>query len=107
MLRSSPHAVAPMCSSLVPPPDSLLGAPHFSLHASYTPKAVQAFLAYQKYKLGADSALFSQEYIDPTADPNAAGTIGNDYTGYSADTDPTATADPAFDGSAGYQGQEY
>ncbi|XP_010890812.1 synaptogyrin-1a isoform X1 [Esox lucius] len=69
--------------------------------------AVQAFLAYQKYKLGADSALFSQEYVDPTADPNAAAPMGNDYSGYSADMDPAATTEPAFDGSAGYQGQEY
>ncbi|XP_055736897.1 synaptogyrin-1-like isoform X1 [Salvelinus fontinalis] len=69
--------------------------------------AVQAFLGFQKYKLGADSALFSQEYVDPTADPNAAAPMGTDYTGYTADTDPTASTELAFDGSTGYQGQEY
>ncbi|XP_021480241.1 synaptogyrin-1 isoform X2 [Oncorhynchus mykiss] len=69
--------------------------------------AVQAFLGFQKYKLGADSALFSQEYVDPTADPNAAASMGTDYTGYTADIDPAASTELAFDGSTGYQGQEY
>ncbi|CAB1341518.1 unnamed protein product, partial [Coregonus sp. 'balchen'] len=69
--------------------------------------AVQAFLGFQKYKLGADSALFSQEYVDPTADPNTVAPMGTDYTGYTADIDPVASTEPAFDGSAGYQGQEY
>ncbi|CDQ73276.1 unnamed protein product [Oncorhynchus mykiss] len=73
-------------------------------HFSY---AVQAFLGFQKYKLGADSALFSQEYVDPTADPNAASPMGTDYTSYAADIDTAASTEPAFDGSAGYQGQEY
>nr|XP_046185902.1 synaptogyrin-1-like isoform X1 [Oncorhynchus gorbuscha] len=69
--------------------------------------AVQAFLGFQKYKLGADSALFSQEYVDPTADPNAASPMGTDYTSYATDIDTAASTEPAFDGSAGYQGQEY
>lgn len=68
---------------------------------------MQAFLGFQKYKLGADSALFSQEYVDPTADPNAAASMGTDYTGYTADIDPAASTELAFDGSTGYQGQEY
>lgn len=88
----------------MPIPFSIARPPHNTLSAL---KAVQAFLGFQKYKLGADSALFSQEYVDPTADPNAAASMGTDYTGYTADIDPAASTELAFDGSTGYQGQEY
>lgn len=93
-----------IASILLPIPFSIVRPPHNTLS---TLKAVQAFLGFQKYKLGADSALFSQEYVDPTADPNAASPMGTDYTSYAADIDPAASTEPAFDGSAGYQGQEY
>ncbi|KAJ8345757.1 hypothetical protein SKAU_G00299500 [Synaphobranchus kaupii] len=68
-------------------------------------EAGQAFLGFQRYKLGADSALFSQDYADPSQDPAAA-----PYTAYPGVADmesPPANTEPAFDGSAGYQGQSY
>uniref|UniRef100_A0A3B4DH85 Synaptogyrin n=1 Tax=Pygocentrus nattereri TaxID=42514 RepID=A0A3B4DH85_PYGNA len=62
--------------------------------------AGQAFLAFQRYKLGADSALFSQDYTDPSQDAAAAPYRG---TG----SYQQASGDGVFDGSAGYQRQEY
>ncbi|RXN32514.1 synaptogyrin-1 isoform X1 [Labeo rohita] len=74
-------------------------------------QAAQAFLAYQRYKLGADSALFSQDYTDPSQDAGAV-----PYSSYSAGDaleSPGGTGsyqqngDSVFDGPAGYQRQEY
>lgn len=70
-------------------------------------KAVQALLGFQKYKMGADSALFSQQYADPNQDPNAAPPAGTEYTGYSADMEAPANTDAGYDGTAGYQSQDY
>lgn len=85
-----------------------------SLHSALwlAEQAGQAFLAFQRYKLGADSALFSQDYTDPSED--AAATVP--YSSYSAGDDlesPGGTGsyqqstEGVYDGSAGYQRQEY
>ncbi|KAJ8363229.1 hypothetical protein SKAU_G00120600 [Synaphobranchus kaupii] len=75
-------------------------------------QAGQAFLAFQRYKLGADSALFSQDYIDPSQDAATA-----PYSAYTSGGDPESppnagsyqqpNTEAAFDGSAGYQRQDY
>lgn len=79
-----------------------------SLHPS-TSKAGQSFLAFQRYKLGADSALFSQEYTDPSQDA-----AGAPYTSFGGDdlespggAGGQANSDGAFDGTGGYQRQDY
>ncbi|XP_041942579.1 synaptogyrin-1a isoform X1 [Alosa pseudoharengus] len=69
--------------------------------------AIQAFLAFMKYKQGADSSLFNQEYADPSQDPNAAPPAGTEYTGYTADMEAPANTDAGYDGSGGYQSQDY
>lgn len=75
-------------------------------------QAGQAFLAFQRYKLGADSALFSQDYTDPSQDAAAA----VPYSSYSAGDDLESpggngsyqqSTEGIFDGSAGYQRQDY
>ncbi|XP_077068347.1 synaptogyrin-1a isoform X1 [Siphateles boraxobius] len=63
--------------------------------------AGQAFLGFQKYKLGASSSLFSQDYTDPSQDPAGAPTAGTEYTGYTPDMEAN------YDGSGGYQNQDY
>ncbi len=72
-------------------------------------KAGQSFLAFQRYKLGADSALFSQEYTDPSQDA-----AGAPYTSFGGDDLESpeggggqANSDGAFDGTGGYQRQDY
>lgn len=72
-------------------------------------KAGQSFLAFQRYKLGADSALFSQDYTDPSQDA-----AGAPYTSFGGDDLESpgggggqTNSDGAFDGSGGYQRQEY
>lgn len=54
MLLSVSPLTAPSCLSLSP------ANPH--------PQAGQAVLAFQRYQIGADSALFSQDYMDPSQD---------------------------------------
>ncbi|XP_078126953.1 synaptogyrin-1-like, partial [Sander vitreus] len=74
------------------------------------PKAGQSFLGFQRYKLGADSALFSQEYTDPSQD-----VAGAPYTSFGGDDLESpgggavgqANSDGAFDGTGGYQRQDY
>ncbi|XP_016135174.1 synaptogyrin-1-like isoform X1 [Sinocyclocheilus grahami] len=63
--------------------------------------AGQAFFAFQRYKLGASSSLFSQDYTDPSQDPAGVPAAGTEYAGYSADMEAN------YDGSGGYQNQEY
>ncbi|XP_056607256.1 synaptogyrin-1-like isoform X1 [Triplophysa dalaica] len=91
--------------------DAARAAIAFSFFSIFT-WAGQAFLAFQRYKLGADSALFSQDYTDPSED--AAATVP--YSSYSAGDDlesPGGTGsyqqsnEGVYDGSAGYQRQEY
>lgn len=75
-------------------------------------KAGLSFLAFQRYKLGADSALFSQEYTDPSQDA-----AGAPYTSFGGDDVESpgggggaggqANSDGAFDGTSGYQRQDY
>ncbi|KAG7222509.1 hypothetical protein INR49_004582, partial [Caranx melampygus] len=76
-----------------------------------THSAGQSFLAFQRYKLGADSALFSQEYMDPSQDA-----AGAPYTSFGGDDLESpgggggggqANSDGAFDGTGGYQRQDY
>lgn len=70
----------------------------------------QAFLAYQRFRLGADSALFSQDYMDPSQDSSMP------YAPYMNEEDATDTvgtyqqppAADAFDTETqGYQTQNY
>ncbi|XP_038834464.1 synaptogyrin-1-like [Salvelinus namaycush] len=75
-------------------PPTPLSSPHPSL-----PKATQSFFGYQRYQLGADSALFSQDYIDPSLD---AGAAGDPYTSFTAGGDDLGQGDPV-EGSS-YQG---
>ncbi|KAI1886679.1 hypothetical protein AGOR_G00198280 [Albula goreensis] len=91
--------------------DAARAAITFSFFSIFT-WAGQAFLAFQRYKLGADSALFSQDYIDPSQDaaaaPYSAYTSGGDLESPSntgSYQQPNTEAD--FDGSAGYQRQDY
>uniref|UniRef100_A0A663ML55 Synaptogyrin n=1 Tax=Athene cunicularia TaxID=194338 RepID=A0A663ML55_ATHCN len=69
-----------------------------------------AFLAYQRFRLGADSALFSQDYMDPSQDS------GMPYAPYTNDEDATDAVETyqqpppadAFDTETqGYQTQNY
>ncbi|XP_059413791.1 synaptogyrin-1-like isoform X1 [Carassius carassius] len=62
--------------------------------------AGQAFFAFQRYKLGASSSLFSQDYTDPSHDPAGAPAAATEYTGYNADMEAN------YDGSGGYQNQD-
>ncbi|KAJ4920354.1 hypothetical protein JOQ06_026179 [Pogonophryne albipinna] len=81
----------------------------------HQPLAGQSFLGFQRYKLGADSALFSQEYTDPSQDA-----AGGPYTSFGGGEDlespvgggggggaAAANSEAAFDGSGGYQRQDY
>ncbi|XP_071208071.1 synaptogyrin-1-like isoform X1 [Salvelinus alpinus] len=61
--------------------------------------ATQSFFGYQRYQLGADSALFSQDYIDPSLD---AGAARDPYTSFTAGGDDLGQGDPV-EGSS-YQG---
>nr|XP_006636909.1 PREDICTED: synaptogyrin-1 [Lepisosteus oculatus] len=72
--------------------------------------AGQAFLAFQRYKLGADSALFSQDYTDPSQDATVP------YSAYVGGEDLESPPNPGsyqqsntetFDSTAGYQRQDY
>ena len=95
----SPH-LSPICLSSSLPPCRPPPA---------NPKAGQSFLGFQRYKLGADSALFSQEYTDPSQDA-----AGAPYTSFGGDDLESpgggggqANSDGAFDGTGGYQRQDY
>ncbi|KAJ8251559.1 hypothetical protein GJAV_G00222650 [Gymnothorax javanicus] len=86
--------------------DAARAAITFSFLPHLHHRAAQAFLGYQRYKLGADSALFSQEYADPSQDPAAAAPYSA-YPGMGDMEAPPTDTEPAYDGSAGYQGQNY
>ncbi|GLD63888.1 synaptogyrin-1 isoform X1 [Lates japonicus] len=88
--------------------DAARAAITFSFFSIFT-WAGQSFLAFQRYKLGADSALFSQEYTDPSQDA-----AGAPYTSFGGDDLESpgggggqANNDGAFDGTGGYQRQDY
>lgn len=95
-------------TSLLPPQPI---SPHFSPICPCflsTPKAGQSFLAFQRYKLGADSSLFSQEYTDPSQDAGAPYTsFGGDDLESPGGGGGQAIGDGAFDGTGGYQRQDY
>lgn len=105
-ISASSSVSVPFCHSAVSIHLPLYSAPPSS------PKAGQSFLAFQRYKLGADSALFSQEYTDPSQDA-----AGAPYTSFGGDDveSPSgggggggqANSDGGFDGSGGYQRQDY
>ncbi|XP_053470541.1 synaptogyrin-1a isoform X1 [Ictalurus furcatus] len=84
--------------------DAARAAITFSFFSIFT-WAGQAFLAFQRYKLGA-SILFSQNYTDPNEDA-AARSDDMEYTGYTGDLEAQGSMHPNYDGSAGYQSQEY
>lgn len=82
---------------------------HPQLSIPSVSKAGLSFLGFQRYKLGADSALFSQEYTDPSQDA-----AGAPYTSFGGDDLESpgggggqANSDGAFDGTGGYQRQDY
>uniref|UniRef100_A0A8C3U5L3 Synaptogyrin 1 n=1 Tax=Catharus ustulatus TaxID=91951 RepID=A0A8C3U5L3_CATUS len=62
--------------------DAARAAITFSFFSIFT-WAGQAFLAYQRFQLGADSALFSQDYMDPSQDS------GMPYAPYTNEEDAT------------------
>ncbi|KAH0616875.1 hypothetical protein JD844_028322 [Phrynosoma platyrhinos] len=74
------------------------------------PLVGQSFLAFQRYQLGADSALFSQDYMDPSQE---AGMPYAPYTNEADTTDSMGTyqqppSADAFDAETqGYQAQDY
>ncbi|KAL4658099.1 synaptogyrin-1-like [Arapaima gigas] len=95
--------------------DAARAAITFSFFSIFT-WAGQAFLAFQRYQLGADSALFSQDYADPSQDPAAAAAAaaaGGPYSAYPGGGDmggqistgsyQQPSMDDALDG--GYQSQ--
>uniref|UniRef100_A0A8D0NFN3 MARVEL domain-containing protein n=1 Tax=Sus scrofa TaxID=9823 RepID=A0A8D0NFN3_PIG len=57
-----------------------------SFHHSQITWAGQAVLAFQRYQIGADSALFSQDYMDPSQDSSMP---------YAPYVEPSAGPDPA------------
>ena len=83
-------------SHLFPPPPPL--------------KVGQAFLAYQRFRLGADSALFSQDYMDPSQDsgmPYAPYTNEEDATDAVGTYQQPPPADAFDTETQGYQTQNY
>lgn len=79
--------------------DAARAAITFSFFSIFT-WAAQCFLAFQRYKLGADSAIFSQEYTDPSQD--AAPGPYSAFPGDSLESPPGGGGN-----SEGYQRQEY
>lgn len=84
---------------------------HLSLSPLAPSQAGQAVLAFQRYQIGADSALFSQDYMDPSQDSSMP---------YAPYVEPSAGPDPAGMGGTyqqpanafdtepqGYQSQGY
>ncbi|RMC03158.1 hypothetical protein DUI87_20352 [Hirundo rustica rustica] len=70
----------------------------------------QAFLAYQRFQLGADSALFSQDYMDPSQDssmPYAPYTNEEDATDVVGTYQQPPQADAFNTETQGYQTQSY
>lgn len=86
--------------------DAARAAITFSFFSIFT-WAGLAFLGFQRYKLGASSSLFSQDYTDPNQDPSAAPAAASEYTGYTGDTEAPANMDSSYYGSSGYQSQDY
>ncbi|XP_072550585.1 synaptogyrin-1a isoform X1 [Salminus brasiliensis] len=86
--------------------DAARAAITFSFFSIFT-WAGLALLGFQKYKLGASSSLFSQDYADPSQDPSAAPAAASEYTGYTGDAEAPANMDSSYYGSAGYQSQDY
>lgn len=73
-------------------------------------KVGQAFLAYQRFRLGADSALFSQDYMDPSQDsgmPYAPYTNEEDATDAVGTYQQPPPADAFDTETQGYQTQNY
>ncbi|XP_060705326.1 synaptogyrin-1-like isoform X1 [Hemiscyllium ocellatum] len=88
--------------------DAARAAITFSFFSIFT-WAAQAFLGYQRYRLGADSALFSQEYTDPSQDTSAP--YGPYLSGDEMEA-PGSYQQPLSTGSytsasEGYQTQDY
>ncbi|KAG7326866.1 hypothetical protein KOW79_010267 [Hemibagrus wyckioides] len=91
--------------------DAARAAITFSFFSIFT-WAGQSFLAFQRFKLGADSALFSQDYTDPSQDAAAA-----PYSAFTSGDEPESpggtgsyqqpNGEGMYDGSAGYQRQDY
>ncbi|XP_048473349.1 synaptogyrin-1-like isoform X1 [Rhincodon typus] len=88
--------------------DAARAAITFSFFSIFT-WAAQAFLGYQRYRLGADSALFSQEYTDPSQDssaPYGPYLSGDEMEAPGSYQQPLSTG--AYTSSSeGYQTQDY
>ncbi|XP_069764746.1 synaptogyrin-1-like isoform X1 [Narcine bancroftii] len=88
--------------------DAARAAITFSFFSIFT-WAGQAFLGYQRYRLGADSALFSQDYTDPSQDasvPYAPYVSSNEMEPPGPYQQPLPTG-PYSTSSEGYQSQGY
>ncbi|CAI5785995.1 Hypothetical predicted protein [Podarcis lilfordi] len=94
-----------------PPPPNALSLPETSPALPHPLlKVGQSFLAFQRYQLGADSALFSQDYTDPSQEAGMpyAPYTNEDDTIDSMGTYQQAPSADAFDAEAqGYQAQDY
>ncbi|KAK3553128.1 hypothetical protein QTP86_031705 [Hemibagrus guttatus] len=99
------HVANPEDNPLNEGADAARAAITFSFFSIFT-WAGQAFLAFQRYKLGASSNLFSQNYSDPNEDA-ASRSEGTEYTGHTGDMEASGSMHPNYGGSAGYQSQEY
>uniref|UniRef100_A0A4W4F1W1 Synaptogyrin n=1 Tax=Electrophorus electricus TaxID=8005 RepID=A0A4W4F1W1_ELEEL len=69
--------------------------------------AGQAFLAFRRFQLGASSALFLQDYADPSQVTAAMPPAGAEYMTYTGDVDATGSMGSTYNSSAGYQRQDY
>uniref|UniRef100_A0A803W7D7 Synaptogyrin n=2 Tax=Ficedula albicollis TaxID=59894 RepID=A0A803W7D7_FICAL len=89
--------------------DAARAAITFSFFSIFT-WAGQAFLAYQRFQLGADSALFSQDYMDPSQDsgmPYAPYTNEEDAADAVGTYQQPPPADAFDTETQGYQTQNY
>uniref|UniRef100_UPI00398E73FE synaptogyrin-1-like n=1 Tax=Pristiophorus japonicus TaxID=55135 RepID=UPI00398E73FE len=83
--------------------DAARAAIAFSFFSIFT-WAGQAFLGYRRYRLGADSALFSQDYMDPSQDTSVP------YAPYVSGDEmepPGSYQQPPSSSPEGYQTQDY
>nr|XP_033785379.1 synaptogyrin-1 isoform X1 [Geotrypetes seraphini] len=88
--------------------DAARAAITFSFFSIFT-WAGQAVLAFQRYKIGADSALFSQDYMDPSQDASVPYTpyAGGDNLESTGAYQQSTSIDAFSSEPQGYQTQDY
>ncbi|XP_030064337.1 synaptogyrin-1 isoform X1 [Microcaecilia unicolor] len=88
--------------------DAARAAITFSFFSIFT-WAGQAVLAFQRYKIGADSALFSQDYMDPSQDASVPYTpyAGGDNLESTGTYQQSSSVDAFSSEPQGYQTQDY